>query len=177
MMNLNQSAPDDAKWQLQDLLSELEGESDRAAAIVGAAWMDGILAELLSLSLIDHKESKDLLKGTLGLYLRRVKVAFCLGIITDSEKSDLETIGEIRNLFAHKIHRSSFNNSKVHTLCRKLHLGSRFVTKPNSATPRELFNASVSVLAYNLGNVKERLRVKKPAIPDREGILGGQVAA
>jgi len=160
-MHSDLPGPDDAKWQLKDLLAELEGESDRAAAIVGTAWMDGLLAEMLGLYLIDHKESKDLLKGTLGLYARRIKMAFCLGVITGEEKADLETIGEIRNLFAHRIHRSAFTNSRIAALCRQLTLGSRFVARPQEASPRELFNVTVSALAYNLGNMKLSLRNRR----------------
>jgi hypothetical protein len=88
-------------------------------------------------------------------------MAFCLGVITAEEKADLETIGEIRNLFAHRIHRSAFTNSRIAALCRQLALGSRFVARPEEASPRELFNVTVSALAYNLGNTKLLLRNRR----------------
>lgn len=144
------------KYEVDSVLVELDGESPRAAAIVGAAWLDDLLLRLLTGFMVPGKKTERLLgvegHGPIGSNSARTRLAYSLGLIAESEMEDLLTIGKIRNLFAHRIHRSTFDNPKIRELCLKLKTGPRFVSEPGKATPRELFSTTVATLAYLLAN-------------------------
>lgn len=164
-MPSNKEKPNDPKWEIQSLLDELSGENDRASAIVGAAWMDDIILSLLSTFMVPHKETDHLLgikgRGPISNYWSRVITAFALGLITEEEKDNLEKIGNIRNLFAHRIHRSSFSNPKIRDYCYQLSIGKRFASSGDKASTREIFLATVSILAYSLNLRVEEVKSER----------------
>ena len=150
------SRPRNPNYDVDSVLVELNGESPRAAAIVGAAWLDDLLLQLLTGFMLPGKETNRLLgtngHGAVASNSARARLAYCLGLISRSEMQDLLTIGKIRNLFAHRIHRSSFDNKKVKELCHKLEIGPRVVSDRSNASARDLFSATTATLAYSLAN-------------------------
>jgi hypothetical protein len=155
--------------RVQAAIAELEGENERAAAVVGAAWLDELLAELIATSFIDHEVSRHLLDpekhGPLSHYATRVRVAFALGLVSQEQMADLVLIGRIRNLFAHKVHRRSFENSTVSKYCHKLVTGPRVAGQDLRDTPRGLFISTVGFLSFVLSN---RLEERKHRGQDAE---------
>lgn len=104
-------------------LKEFQSETDRGAALVGAALIDERLDRILSGHFIDCKQSKELLNGAnapLGTLSIKAKLSFSLGLITLLEFEEIEIIRKIRNLFAHKVHGFTFKNQKVSALCKSL---------------------------------------------------------
>jgi len=105
---------------LNSFLKEMQDETDRGAALVGAALLDKQLLEVLTSHLLNKKQSKELLVGgtaPIGTFSARIKTCYCLGLITDLEHSQLQLIRKVRNEFAHHVHGLSFENEKIKSYC------------------------------------------------------------
>ena len=153
--------------RVQAAIAELEGENERSAAIVGAAWLDELLAELIATALRQDDVSKRLLdpeaQGPISGYSTRVRVAYALSLINVEHMEDLILVGRIRNLFAHKVHRSSFDNETVRKYCTKLKTGLRVASQEARTTPRGQYVSTVGFLSFVLATaLEERRNESKP---------------
>ncbi|MES2688192.1 MAG: hypothetical protein V4706_15335 [Pseudomonadota bacterium] len=102
---------------------ELEGASDRAAAIVAGAFLDEVLQELLCEFLIEGSaDSKKLFEGTgaLATFSAKIEMSYRLGLISDGEHRTLTTIRGIRNDFAHVLGDLSFATQSIQARCRNI---------------------------------------------------------
>ena len=109
-----------AQW-----LEEFQGESDRACAVLAAAFLDQLLEKLLRAFFIDNKKviSKLLYdQRPLGNFSSRIHAAFALDLIADVEYRDLHLIRKIRNDFAHQLVGLSFKSSKIENRCLELQI-------------------------------------------------------
>jgi hypothetical protein len=101
---------EEANKRLMALVEEMSGESDRAVAIVGAAWVEEALSDSITSFLQPHDDScKRLFKGNapLGTFSAKTDLSRLLDIVSDIIWADLHRIRNIRNEFAHHIaHRS-----------------------------------------------------------------------
>ncbi len=141
-------------------LDEFQGESDRAAAVLGAAYLDDLLKDLILKSWVDGSATgKDLLKKNqpLGSFGPRISIAYAMGLITKTERQDLDRIRDTRNDFAHLGHGLSFTNTDIANRCSTFELvQERLSAEPNlkgeydRANPRARFNLAVALLAYYL---------------------------
>ena len=108
---------------LEVLDAEFSGASDRAAAVVAAAVLDDALRTLIEAAMIaDHPSKIDVFAPgqELGSFMSRVKMAFMLGLIDDSEMRRLSLVAKIRNEFAHLAHDISFRSIHIADRCREL---------------------------------------------------------
>ena len=135
-------------------LNIFQNESDRGAAILAASMLDQKLKTILGEFLIDCKATKLLLEGfnaPIGSLSSRENLAFSLGLISEYEYNDCETIRKIRNEFAHKFDLEfAFSDKKVSSLCNNLIAptpGNKSDFKDN---PRFLFVNGVTILYLNL---------------------------
>ena len=133
-------------------LKEFQEETDRGAALVGAALIDERIKRLLNSHFVECKQSKEIINGSnapLGTLNARVKLAYCLGLITEFEYKEIEVVRKVRNEFAHKVHGLTFNDQKVHDLCQNLMAntpdGKRF-----EGDPRQLYINSVILTSMSL---------------------------
>jgi DNA-binding MltR family transcriptional regulator len=120
---------------------------------------------------VDSHEDVDRLlnpSGALGANGARCDLAYCLGLITRDQRSDLKTIAKIRNKFAHDFNVASFDVSSVRDHCASLKSPGQLAAMPAqlfsdelaktmaeyvkgiSATPREQFRMSVIALFGSL---------------------------
>lgn len=154
----------------QDLYAELNGGSERAAAIFGAAILDELLRQVLVAFMIsDDKETKELTResSVLGTYSSRIRAAYCLGLLTAEERNDLDLIRRIRNPFAHRVRPPSFEEGQIRDLSLNLSIGKRFLNQDQWNSPRECFQATTAALAYSLS--VRALQVKREQRLLREG--------
>jgi len=142
---------EDIKY-FSEFLKEFQGETDRGAALVGAALIDDRLERLLKSHFISCKQANELLCSStapLGSFSARTKVAYCLGLITELEHNECNLIRRIRNEFAHKVHGLTFKDNKVFDLCNNLQAntpdGKRF-----NGDARQLFINSVIFTSLSL---------------------------
>jgi hypothetical protein len=88
------------------LIEELENQSDRAAAIILAAWVEEeLLGAIKSKLEKDDSIFKKLFynSGPLSSFSAKIDIAKALGIYDSEIYSDLNIIRRIRNEFAHEI--------------------------------------------------------------------------
>ena len=135
-------------------LFDYSESSDRSVAIVGPAYLDTLLREMLINFLVpDEREVSRLMQpdGPLGTYGGRVTACYCLGLIGPKIKTDLRLVGKIRNKFAHDL-RASFADSDVSSWCQALewHKELMMSAPPDGATVRDLFQVGVNCLVMHL---------------------------
>jgi len=144
-----------ALMQFTKLFSE--EKNDTAAVMVGAAFLDLMLENLLyNFLLEDDKEVGAVLKSDrmLGTYASRVSMAYCLGLIRDIIRDDLRTVGKIRNRFAHDFS-MSFEDEGVKSLCQSLKWHEQFMRMkaPADATAAMIFQVGVNTLISHLSGL------------------------
>ena len=115
---------DQEEWS--SFFEELKEESDRAAAILVAAYIDSLLqAKLEVLFCKGNSETRRKLfdsQGAFATFSAKVDAAYCLGWLEPNVFHDIGIIRKIRNEFAHRIHGRTFEESKIKTLVRMLEI-------------------------------------------------------
>ena len=113
------------------IMREVRGMDLRASVIVSAAMIDTFLARLLRSRMrkLSPDDDAALFTGTspLAAFSARIRMVYALGLIGPKTRHDLQTINELRNLFAHSPHRVTLKNKKVLNRIRGLHLWSYFL--------------------------------------------------
>lgn len=137
--------------QLQNLYDTFREETDRGAAIVGAAYLDESLKELVASFLIDDEQVDELLRRALRSFGLRIVVAYSLGLISADEYSDLDTIRDIRNDFAHGRTKTSFSEPEIEGKCDGLILWRPFSEVLALESARSRFVFTTTTLLMQLG--------------------------
>lgn len=144
------------------ILRELEQQTDRGVAIIGAAYIEERLEETLLALFTDRietvkyenqKVSKRLFKGTgpLTSLSAKIDTAFALGMLGDHSFQDLHLIRDIRNAFAHTSDPLTFCSTKIVSLYKKLWLPFNILAPGEEVPPtdpRKCFLHAVHLL-YN----------------------------
>jgi mannitol operon repressor len=107
---------------LAEFVSEFKAETDRGAALVGAALIDNRLERLLRSHFIDSEMAEKLLSKTapLGTFSARIDSCYALGLITEVEYRECVLIRRVRNDFAHELHGLTFASPHIANRCREL---------------------------------------------------------
>lgn len=144
---------------LNTFLDEFQKETDRAAAVLGAAYLHDLLKQLLKASFIDeHKLTNELFEnqGALGEFNTCISITYSIGLITLKEAEDIHRIRKMRNEFAHQIHGLTFANDSLANRCQNFQCNEElFTNQPDfkdayPKEPRKLFDLATSILAYYL---------------------------
>jgi len=151
---------------------EFDGVSDRAAAIVAAAFLDEILQELLSEFLVkDPKSDKKIFEGMgpLSTFNAKIELGFRLGLLSNWEHQTIHTVRAIRNEFAHVVDGISFDTQSIKDRCKNIVVPVSMVApdliplsqsgeipppptivKADANEPRAIFQEVVSTLMHTL---------------------------
>lgn len=141
-----------ADWE--GWLDEFQKEGDRAAIILGAAFLDERLHEVLGFFFVDDETQSNALLGVdgpLGAFGARVTAAYCLGFLSPADFADLRTIKQIRNDFAHMLHGMSFEDPEVKKQCLRLQATTGVLGGELAQNPRQVFLVSVVLIAHRVG--------------------------
>jgi hypothetical protein len=143
--------------EMNRFLDEFQTESDRAAAVLGAALLDDLMSELLSRSLLNSEIAKKLLgiNQSLGAFGARITAARAMGLISNDEHKDLDRVREIRNKFAHRLHGLDFETQQIRDMCGHFHCVTGALERGLFqgdwlSHPRLSFNLAVGLLATGL---------------------------
>lgn len=143
-------------------------ESDRALAVVGGAFLDSVLENILIEFLIDdEKEVGELLRydQPMGTFGGRVRAAYCLGLLREAIFDDLRIVGRIRNKFAHDLS-ASFEDKQIRSWCAALRWHREaYMQPPPDASTRDLFHVGVNQLVCHLNGVVSIARGQKRMRP------------
>jgi hypothetical protein len=114
------STTDEATFR--SALAELDQDNDRAAAIVGAVFVEESLTTLVSKRLNRNQKIIDELfrtSGPLGPFSTKIDMGFLLGLYSDAACNELHTLRRIRNEFAHQ-HARDFTYQRIRDLANNL---------------------------------------------------------
>jgi DNA-binding MltR family transcriptional regulator len=158
-----------------DAISELIGLSDRAAGIVGSAFLEDRLTQLIRRrQFIDddvHKDSMGFLfrdGGPISSFATKTALAFAAGLITEQCRLDLKVIIKIRNKFAHDLAASAFNQSPIKEHCMSIKLVEQFSRPVNSNEeeflndPRSRFLVAVNSYSWHFDHGATRDSLQRP---------------
>ena len=159
--------------QWQEWMDEFQGESDRACAVLGAAFLDEQLRALLEAFFVDDpNRMQDIFEkaaSPLATFSSRINMAYALGFLAPREIRDLNLIRKIRNEFAHELHDVSFVSPSIASRCAELTqcdvIGQTFGT----LGPRYRFVLSVVFLAQRLALRRLGIRNERRTIQSEVG--------
>jgi len=137
---------------LSEFLQYFQKETDRGAALVGAAMVESRLERLLNETLLDNFSKKELLTGVnapMGTFNSKIKLCHVLGFITDKEAKEANLIRKIRNEFAHQLDELSYSAQPVCDYCLQLQADTPGDLKKEKRF-RGLFINSVVLLSLSL---------------------------
>ncbi len=122
----------------EDFTSKLAKETDRACAVLGAAWLDARLEELLRRRL-KHDVDELLRPGrALQSFSARIRLARSLCWIDEATGYDLDTIRTIRNDFAHSFdHSLGFESQSIAARCRTLRSANAYLDGTTEAAKHQ----------------------------------------
>ncbi|WP_051390288.1 hypothetical protein [Bradyrhizobium sp. Ec3.3] len=103
-------------------LQELHGETDRGVALVATSFLDKLLRDILGAFMIENQSAKALQSGfnaRFGSFSTRIAGCLALGLITEREAEQSDTLRKVRNRFAHEVE-VNFKTESVQALCNNL---------------------------------------------------------
>lgn len=135
---------------LASFVKEFKQETDRGAALVGAALIDHHLERLLRGHLLNEKIADKLLSNAansaLSTLSARTDMCYALGLITEVEYHECVLIRKVRNRFAHKLHGLTFQDSEIAGWCTSL----QAMAYERWGSPRQRYINSVITLCMVL---------------------------
>lgn len=152
--NNNPYRIDEVELELQRQCNRLESilsaETDRGAAILGTAYIEERLHEIILNYLRDSKVTKNFV--TRQSLDSLTSLAFALGLIDKEEYDAIKQIRSIRNQFAHDfLENISFDDAVIASKCGNLLYDDHFWISGNKVkTNRDRFICSVFILGRSL---------------------------
>jgi hypothetical protein len=162
---------------LSRFLGELQRESDRGLALVGASVIDDKLSAILKSFLVDCKARSKLLdepSGPLGTFSSRIDACLSMGLIEQFEYDEVTLIRKVRNAFAHGLHGTTFQTEPIPGLCSTLRSPLPDGVDYPTANSRFRYTNSVVCIVTRLYYrpewvAKERRAIKQWVTPDQAG--------
>ncbi len=121
-------------WLLPDpsqrpIVEELEQQTDRGAAIIGAAFVESLLRQALESRLrlrtaLEKRTARGLFAtmGPLSSFSAKIDLGVLLGLYPEAVQGDLHRLREVRNQFAHEHEPRDFRFPKISEICAKFWL-------------------------------------------------------
>ena len=115
--------------QTDEIINVLNNETDIGAVLIATSFLDACLTTLLGNVLKKGKTTNKILepRGILGTFSGKCDIAYCLNLIPKDLYTELNTIGKIRNKFAHNHLNTEFTNDQIEPLCQELRLPEQFL--------------------------------------------------
>jgi len=166
-----------ADAERERILDEIEGEGDRAAAILVVTHIEDDLALTLRSRLrrdLTPAEEAALFYGDapLATLSAKIKMAYALGAYGPKTRDDLNIFREIRNAFAHSRRTLEFEMPVVVTVLERLHVLKEFPLKEEyretaTITWRQKFVSAVYMVSGRLLTAPGLMsgRPKKATLP------------
>src|SRR5450830_482812 len=120
-----------SKEKINFLKQEFKGSSDRAAAIIGGAFLEDYLESMLQYYFIaDTKHDSVIFEGNGPLSTFSAKISLCyrIGLISKNEYEKLEAIRAIRNKFAHELSFLNFFDQSIAARCKNIEYPVEMIT-------------------------------------------------
>jgi DNA-binding MltR family transcriptional regulator len=133
------------------LIKLLKHESDRGVALIGANFLHAALTSLLRAHFVVASKSIENFfdkMRPLSSFAACIEVAYCVGLISQEIRNDLDVIRDICNDFAHELGNFSFETLTVIDRCKNLHQFNLIPVLANRAraSARDRFTSTVVTL-------------------------------
>jgi mannitol operon repressor len=107
------------------VLSELIGESDRSVVLLMTSLLDNALTVIIAKSLCFSPDENEIdaifrFEGPLGSFSHKIEIAFLFGLIEDSTYQQLNIVREMRNACAHSNHPLTFSEEALVNVAKRL---------------------------------------------------------
>ncbi len=140
---------------LKRAIADINQENDRAAAIVGGAFVENYLTLAVKSRLrpLSARFDDKLFAGygPLASFSAKIDLGFALHLYNDPQRADLVAIKNVRNYFAHHIDVREFENEHVAKLCANMHAPER--------TTNELQGEEVTITRQRFTQTVVRLSI------------------
>ena len=146
-------AQDNLQEDWQTVVSEFKNKTDRATAILGAAFLEAHLGQMIASFFIEESgvaESLLDVERPLGTFSARVRAAYCMGLISANEFYDLNLIMQIQYTFSNQVHEVAFTDDGVREKCFMLRIPREVLLPGETHTPRQLFVFATAILTQHL---------------------------
>lgn len=115
-------------------IRSLATDSDRSAAIVAASLVEISLQEAL-LDSFRNRDEDVIAKmfhssAPLGSFSAKIRLAYLMGVVSEDFHSDLDTMKEIRNRFAHHLSAASFKEQSIRDRTKNFKIVEHVATDP-----------------------------------------------
>lgn len=149
---------------------EFQNESDRACALLGAAFLDEQLRAILEAFCVDDRRAMiKLFEGgtaPLGTFSSRISAAYALGFLARTERRDLDLVRGIRNKFAHQLHGLTFESEEIKSQCMKMRYDDFLLKQVGPVGPRTRYVWCVARNANAIGVRRLGIRESRRIVPD-----------
>lgn len=142
----------------KELWDEVLNASERNAVLIVGAAFDTQLEKLLKKRLIQESSVTNKI-AEFSSFSSKINLCFCLGILSEDERHDLNLLRDIRNAFSHNIFDCDFNNVQVSEAISNLIIPRKAKAIPEAESIKQFFNIGVVILD---GFLKERLESVLP---------------
>jgi mannitol operon repressor len=137
---------------VHQMLTHISTETDRGAILSAAAILDDTLVDLLKAFLLSNASTEKLVTGfeaPLGKFSYRIAAAHALGLLSEEEYRNIETIRAIRNEMAHAWTGVTIREGKLRALAQSLTMVSENI-QDAGRDPRQCFNCAFTLLFLNI---------------------------
>ena len=149
---------------LRSLTSADHHAADRAAAIVGCAFVEAaletaILAKFVPMaSETERSNIFDGESGPLATLSARIRIGHALGIFGPQTRKELDRLRHIRNAYAHSASQIKFITPEISAVCDQLSLYQKMTILEKGAIegPKDKYIATVAFIASRLRQNVER---------------------
>lgn len=158
----------------------LEHESDRACALMAAAYLDDRLKQAFVAGMLPSKNlDRDLFEGSapLATFSARTRLARAQGLISETTKRDLDLLRKIRNAFAHVATPLSFEDPKIRSMCMSLEHGIVFVNVDDAR--RRFINTMTAIagdVAFAISKARPPIDIPASSSQERQDLMAAVVA-
>ena len=166
------------RWN--NIVDSYNQETDRAAAILAASFLEEFLKVCIQSFLIDDSSVKkfkgytsieDLFKGyaPLSTFSARTHIAFALGLMSEQVNRDLYYIRKVRNHFSHHPSDASFEDQDVKNWCSNLSTAQPIVREGitfKESNPKKQYLSAIGISIVKVHNI--RMEEEQRLIPYKE---------
>lgn len=134
-------------------LPELNKETDRGMVLIATSFIDELTRRTLRAFFIESEINSSLIEGfnaPLGSFATRSAAAYALGLISERELKEIDSLRKVRNQFAHHVH-VSFEDQRIQDLCKNLTMAANDYGSV-TVDARGRFSTSAVALILNLTN-------------------------
>ncbi len=153
--------------QMHSILVNLTKAGDRATAVMGAAYLEHALELLLKAHFrpLGKEENTRMFDGSqgaiLGTFSAKIRVAYATKLLHRNAYRALLLINDIRNVFAHSLHKVTFSDPDIIEDCKTLLTLSAALTDNAGVTEsdraRKIYARVVRTLFVSLRMLMERV--------------------